>query len=181
MNYGKYTEAIRNGDKEAFRAYMDASLDSIFILVCRLIGSEDDARDIVQETYIKLWEKRLTLRREKSLYSYTRRVAVNKSYDFLRGLKRRGVLSKADYMDEIRNIASGTKADDEINEKEYAMILNALTSGLSAKQQMIFAMSAIERMNADEISEATGLSKNSIKSNLHHARKALKKKAERIL
>jgi len=181
LDYSKYTGAIREGDRSAFRAYMDASLDQLYRLVCRIIASEDDARDIVQETYIKLWEKRRTLKSDKSVFAFTRQIAINKCYDFLRAEKRRGGWSRSLDAEEYSALASENKTDDELNEREYQMILKALISGLSSKQQMVFTMSVVEKMSADEIADLTGLSKTSIKSNLYHARKTIKKNAERIL
>lgn len=164
-----------------FRAYMDKTIDYIFSLACRIVGSEDDANDIVQETYIKLWEKRKTLRSEKSVFAWTKRVAVNKCYDFLRAEKRKGRWNSSEDSSELLNIASERSAEESINGKEYSKILKFLTSQLSSKQQMVFTLSVIEKLTADEIEEITGMSKSSIKSNLHHARKAVKKNAERIL
>lgn len=181
MDYSNYTRAISRGDREMFRAYMDMTIDSIFKLACRIVASEDDANDIVQETYIKVWEKRKTLRSESSLFAWTKRVAVNKCYDYLRAEKRKGRWNNSRESSELLNIASERSAEEMVDGEEYSRILKFLTSKLSTKQQVVFTLSVIEKLTADEIEKITGMSKSSIKSNLHHARKAVKKNAERIL
>jgi len=181
LDYSKYTEAICRGDQEVFRDYMDQTIDSIYKMVCRIVAAEDEARDIVQETYIKVWEKRNTLRSEKSILSWTRKIAVNKCYDYLRARKRRGEWSRMGDVSELRNLVSDFNAEDRINCDEYNLILKTLTSELSTRQQMVYTLSEIEKLSPDEIASSTGMSKSSIKSNLYHARQAIRKKAERIL
>ncbi len=181
MDYSKYTRAISRGDRDVFRVYMDTTMDSVYKLACRIIASEDDAKDIVQETYIKVWEKRKTLKSEKSIFSWTRRIALNKCYDYLRAEKRKGRWNGRGDISELEKLVSDNSAEDKVNSEEYSKILKTLTSRLSAKQQMVYTLSAIEKQTADEIALLTGLSKSSIKSNLYHAREALKKNAERIL
>jgi RNA polymerase sigma-70 factor (ECF subfamily) len=181
VDYSNYTSAISKGDREMFRAYMDMTIDAIFRLVCRVVASDDDANDIVQETYIRVWEKRKSIKEEKSIFAWTKRIAINKCYDFLRAEKRKERWNKGGDVNELINLESSSNAEENINGEEYGKILDFLTSKLSAKQKMIFTLSAIEKLSADEIMEITGMSKSSIKSNLHHARTAVKKNAGRIL
>lgn len=181
MDYSKYTRAISRGDRDVFREYMDLTMDSIYKLACRIIASEDDAKDIVQETYIKVWEKRKTLKSDKSLFSWSRKIAVNKCYDFLRAEKRRGRWNSEGDISELAKLTSDNSAEDKVNSEEYTKILKVLTSKLSARQQVVYTLSVIEKLAADEIAIETGMSKSSIKSNLYHAREALKKNAGRIL
>jgi RNA polymerase sigma factor (sigma-70 family) len=82
---------------------------------------------------------------------------------------------------ELSDIASERNSEEKINGEEYSKILQFLTSKLSSRQQMVFTLSVIENLSPDEIEEITGMSKSTIKSNLYHARKAVKKNAERIL
>lgn len=181
MDYSNYTKAISRGDREMFRAYMDMTIDSIFRLACRIVASEDDANDIVQETYIRVWEKRKSLKKENSIFAWTKRIAINKCYDLLRAEKRKAKRNRGGDPGELIMLESSRNAEENINGEEYRKILKFLISKLSTKQQVVFTLSAVEKLTADEIEEITGMSKNSIKSNLHHARKAVKKNAERIL
>ncbi len=157
---------------------MDSTIDIIYRLVFKFIARHDETNDIVQETFIKVWEKRKTLHSDKSLMSWTKKIAINKSYDYLR--KESRTITNSDDK-KLADLISGIEADDNIKDEEYHSILNALTEMLSPRQKLVFTLSVIEKLNADEISELTGMSKTSIKSNLHHARKTVQSKAERIL
>lgn len=157
---------------------MGSTLKVIYGMVYKMIARSDEAADIAQETFIKVWEKRHTLQSDKSLLSWTKKIAVNKCYDYLRKEKR----NKTDTNEtELSGLISGIGADDKINDEEYQRILIALTEMLSPRQKLVFTLSVIEKLSSDEISELTGMTKTSIKSNLHHARKSVQKKAERIM
>jgi RNA polymerase sigma-70 factor (ECF subfamily) len=181
LDYSRYTEAIAGGDREVFRDFMDKTMDSVFGLVVKILASEDDAKDIVQETYIKVWEKRKSVKKGNSLLSWTKRIALNKSYDYLRARKRRGDWNRPADITEMINLVSDFSAEDRIESEEYKLYMQYLTGKLSPKQQMVYTLAEIEKLPADEIEELTGLTKSSIKSNLYHARRTVQKVAERIL
>jgi RNA polymerase sigma-70 factor (ECF subfamily) len=65
--------------------------------------------------------------------------------------------------------------------RETAQIINLLTNRLSPKQKAVFILSDLEEMSNDEISEITGMSKSTIKSNLHYARKSISDVVEKYL
>ncbi|MDX2413847.1 MAG: RNA polymerase sigma factor [Bacteroidales bacterium] len=178
MDYSRFTKSIRKGDREVFRDYMDSTIDIIYRLVFIFIARHDDTNDIVQETFIKVWEKRKTLRSDKSIMSWTKKIAINKSYDYLR--KQSRTIPDSDDK-KLADLISGIEADDNIKDEEYHSILHALTGMLSPRQKLVFTLSVIEKLSADEIAEITGLSKTSIKSNLYHSRKTVQKNAERIM
>lgn len=181
LDYSRYTEAIAAGDREAFRDFMDKTINSVFGLVVKILASEDDAKDIVQETYIKVWEKRKSVKSGKSLLSWTKRIALNKTYDYLRARKRRAKWNDQDNTREMINLVSDYGAEDRITGEEYKLYMQYLTAKLSPKQQMVYTLSEIEKLPADEIEKLTGLPKSSIKSNLYHARRTVQEVAERIL
>lgn len=170
MDIKQYTIAIIKGDREVFRDFTDRNIDQIYGLIFKLVGDSFEAQDIVQEVFIKLWEKRKTLKHEYSLLSFTKKIAVNKSYDYLRKFKRTKMLDNQ--YETIDNI-SDFSADRKIEDDDYSKITDMVCSNLSAKQRMVFTLAALEGMNADEISKLTGMSKTRIKSNLYHARKTV--------
>ena len=73
----------------------------------------------------------------------------------------------------MNEIVGNDRADYKLNNDEAILILNTLVSGLSPRQRIVFTMVEIEELSHDEVAEITGMSKNSIKSNLRHARKKL--------
>ena len=166
-------KAIRAGNESEFRKLVDENMDCIYMTAFRIAADEDDARDIVQDTFLKVWEKRKSIKDNKSVTSYIRRIAVNKCYDLLRRRKIMYGTNRTDNRFLMNEIVGNDRADYKLNNDEAILILNTLVSGLSPRQRIVFTMVEIEELSHDEVAEITGMSKNSIKSNLRHARKKL--------
>ncbi len=152
---------------------MDDNMDNLYTIVLRITASKEDARDIVQDTFIRLWEKRKTLKESGRVKFLLRKIAVNKSYDYLRKKKRNNTDSMD--MSVFKILADGEKADHKLNEKESLTVLRSLVSVLSPKQRIVFTMVELQEMSHDEVAGITGMTKSSIKSNLNHAKKRMKK------
>ena len=173
-------KAIRSGDRDAFRTFVEATADALYIMVFRLVPVEDEARDIVQDTYIRAWEKRSSLRSDSSMLHWIRRIALNMCYDYIRRRKRRGNWHQPFDNNQDPRIESDESAEDIVEAEEYARVLEKLSAMLSPGQKLVFVLSAVEEMTHDEIAEVTGMSKARIKSNLHHARKKIEKMKGKI-
>jgi len=174
-------EKIKAGNEDEFRKLVDVHMDSIYATAMRITTDEDDARDIVQETFMKVWEKRKSIKENKSIRSYIMRIAINKCYDLIRKRKSRYKANRVDYTSVINEIADNNRPDYKLDNEEVVSILKALVKGLSPKQRIAFTMVELEELSHDEIAEITGMSKTSIKSNLNHARKKMEKSLKKYL
>jgi len=156
-------------------------MDYLYTMVLRIMANEQDAGDIVQDTFIKVWEKRKSIKDEESLKPYLRKIAINKCYDQLRKRKTRYVEDNIDNDSVINHITSYEQADQKLEKEEALILLKFLVSRLSPRQRIVFTMVELQELSHDEVSEITGLSKTSIKSNLHHARKNMEGKLKDFL
>ncbi len=173
MTEKRLIEAIKSGDRVAFRDFVEENIGSLNRLVIRIVTDEDDAKDIVQDTFIRVWEKRTSIKSENHITPWVKRIAINKCYDHLRWQKRnRRQRSIEGYMD-AEKFESDITSDNDLNREEFKSIINSLTGRLSRKQKLVFTLSELEGLSHDEILEITGLSKTSIKSNLQHARRKI--------
>ena len=181
MNVQVDMDEIRAGNQSEFRRLVDDQIDSLYALVVRITCNEEDARDIVQDTFMKLWEKRKTIRSDKSIIAYIRRIAVNKCYDLLRMRKHRPDM-KTDNPDVLLyEITGGERADHMLDRNEALSMLKTLAMELSPLQRIVFTMIEIEELSHDEVSEITGIGKTSVKSNLRHARVKVETKIRKYL
>lgn len=173
------TDKIRRGDRLEFRKMVDSRIGLLHVTAVRICCNDDDAKDMVQDTFVKVWEKRKSLRDYASLDAFLYRVTVNKCYDLLRKKKRnnQGALDT----DTLKLLAGDQDADKELNDDEINVALMALTEKLSAKQKIVFSLIELENLSHDEVASITGISKNSIKSNLRHARKKMESYAEEFI
>lgn len=174
-------EECRKGDFRNFRKVVASASPFSFSVAFRMLGDEDAAKDIVQETMIILWEKMGKIRTPGAFKTWLYRITINKCYDHLRKKK----INKEIRADEKTwnfisdHIAGGNIT--ELENKEIAQIMNMLTERLSPKQKAVFIMTDLEEMTSDQISEITGMSRRNIKSNLHYARKNISEMVEKYL
>lgn len=164
-------EECRNGDLRNFRKVVDKTSPFVFSVAFRMIGDEEAARDIVQDTMITVWQKFARIRRGDSYKTWVYRIAVNKCYDQLRKRKRE---PEHRFDEQAWAIISNHMSEETVTElenKENAQIIKFLTNSLSPKQKAVFILSELEGMSPDEIAEITGMYKPAIKANLYYARK----------
>jgi RNA polymerase sigma-70 factor (ECF subfamily) len=162
------------GDRNAFNLVIDITIGAMLLTSVRVVGSLEDAEDIVQDAYLKLWEKRGDIKKGGSLTGLLRRIVVNKCYDHLRKERVRGFRLQDEQERMIAGIISDERSDGEIEYNEFREVLQAVTALLSPVQRLVFVLSDIEGMSNDEICSASGLKPSVVKSNLWHARKKVR-------
>ena len=174
-------EECRNGDLRNFRKVVEKTTPVIFPLAFRMLGDEDSARDIVQDTMITVWQKLSKIKTSESYSTWVYRIAVNKCYDQLRKQKRQ---KENRYDDKAWELISNHISEEGITElenKENALIVNFLTNKLSHKQKAVFILSELEEMPADEIVAITGMTRSAVKANLYYARKNIESLLQKYL
>ncbi|HOW40624.1 MAG TPA: RNA polymerase sigma factor [Bacteroidales bacterium] len=170
----KLIEQCRQGNIESFRKVIEASSPFAYSVAFKMLGDEDLAKDVVQETMITIWKKIGHIRTAQVYKTWLYRIVVNKCYDELRKARRRPeVLAAESTWVRLSDTISENGAD-EFTDSELAVIISKLTERLSPRQKAVFVLSELEEMTSDEIAGITGMSKTSIKANLYHARKSFR-------
>jgi RNA polymerase sigma-70 factor (ECF subfamily) len=146
-----------------------------------MLGDEDEAKDVVQETMVTIWQKLKKIKSAEAYKTWIYRVVVNKCYDMLRKRKIKPEFKADEKTWKILSDSISSTHSSELENSETAMIIKALTERLSPKQKAVFVLSDIEQLSHDEISEITGISKSGVKANLHHARKSISVMIEKYL
>ena len=77
-------EECRKGDLQNFRKVVEKTSPLVFSIAFRMLGDEDTARDVVQETMVTIWQKIAKIKTAESFKTWVYRIAVNKCYDQLR-------------------------------------------------------------------------------------------------
>ncbi len=177
----KLIEECRGGNFNNFRKLVELTSPFAYSIAFRMLGDEDQAKDVVQETMVTIWQKLKKIKTAEVYKTWTYRIVVNKCYDEMRKRKRNpefvadeqtwGVISN--------KISEGPSA--ALENRETSKIISLLTEKLSPKQKAVFILSDLEEMSNDEISEITGISKSAVKANLHYARKNISEKVEKYL
>jgi RNA polymerase sigma-70 factor (ECF subfamily) len=168
-------------NEASFRILVDRYSDFAFSVAYRIINDEEETMDIVQESFISVWNKIGSFNIEKNFCNWFYRIIVNKCYDFLRRKKRISLIYPDTNNWNIPDLYSESNPESNLNNKEIGKIIRLLTTKLSLKQKIVFILSDLEGLTHDDISEITGMVKTAVKSNLNHARRNIGKMIEKYI
>jgi RNA polymerase sigma-70 factor (ECF subfamily) len=166
-------EKCRSGSLHDFRKLVELISPFAYSVAFRMVGEEEQAKDIVQETMITVWKTMNKVKSPGSFMSWFYRIVVNKCYDQLRRRKVNPEVRADDKTWSLLSDKVSEKTFSELESRETVLIINLLTGKLSPKQKAVFVLSDLEEMSNEEISEITGMSRTSVKANLHYARKRI--------
>lgn len=152
--------------EKAFNAIVDAYSERLYWHVRRFAGSHDDADDILQEIFIKIWAALPSFRGEARLFTWLWRIATNESLNFLRRQRLRAALSFKSLSAEEES-----RIDDDpyFDATQAERILAKAVAKLPPKQRMVFQLRYFEDLKYEEISGIMDTSVGSLKASYHIA------------
>ncbi|WP_436516698.1 RNA polymerase sigma factor [Ekhidna sp. To15] len=144
--------------------------ERIYWHVRKMVIDHDDADDLVQEIFVKVWHNLDKFRADSKLYTWIYRIATNECLNFLRKKKKRFFLPIHDLEGELtEKLTSAVEpTGDEVQMKLQKALLK-----LPDKQRLVFNMKYYEDMKFSEIAEITGTSIGALKASYHHAVKKI--------
>jgi RNA polymerase sigma-70 factor (ECF subfamily) len=163
----------REGDSDAFRLLVDRNSRSIFRLAYRMTGNEQDAEDLVQETFLRAY-RNLDLFQERANFgTWLYRIAVNCSLDWLRKRRPHEELNEniePDYegSESVKN-SPRTNPDRMILQLEVQERVKAALGELSPVEKAAFVLRHFDGMSIEEISGTLGLRSNAAKHSIFRA------------
>ena len=166
-------ESFIKGNKYAFNLIVLKYQKKIYWLVRKMVIDHDDADDITQEVFIKLYKSIDKYRGESKFYTYLYKIAVNLSLNHLNKNKR-NYSRKIDLNSEAYKISSKEKSSDEfLDEKERTKILEEAISTLPEQQRAVFNLRFYDNLSYDEIGKMLNKSTGGMKANYFHAVKKI--------
>ncbi len=158
--------------EKAFSHLVDKYQQKLYWHVRRMVVDHEDANDVVQNMFIKVWNNLGKFRQNSKLYTWLYRIATNESLTFIQKRKRRQStpLETEDYS------ISNQLAGDPYFDGEAAQIkLQAAIDSLPPKQRQVFLLRYYEEMKYDDMSEVLETSVGALKASYHHAVKKITK------
>ncbi|MDN3677039.1 sigma-70 family RNA polymerase sigma factor [Flavobacterium paronense] len=135
-----------------------------------IVLNHDDADDVLQNTFIKVFQYLKDFKGESKLFSWMYRIATNEAITFInKKAKRNGTTSEALQTKIIDNL----KADIYFDGNEIQIKLQKAVALLPEKQQLVFKMKYYEELKYEELSEILGTSVGALKASYHHAVKKI--------
>lgn len=166
-------EKCRNGSLHDFRKLVEQVSPFAFSVAFRILGDEEEAKDIVQETMITIWKKIEKIKSSGSFMTWLYKIVVNKCFDQLRKRKRNPEFSADERTWAFISNKISENTSSGFENREIVQIINLLTDKLSPRQKAVFVLSDLEEMSNEEVSLITGMSRANVKANLHYARKRI--------
>ena len=162
--------ADKRTKEEAFNLLLQKYQQKIYWHIRRMVIDHDDADDLVQDTFIKVWKYLENFRSDSQLYTWLYRIASNECITFLNKKKQKNNVS----LDEMPYDLSDTLAgSSHISGDKIQMKLQRALLTLPEKQRLVFNMKYYEDMKYEEISEVLGTSVGALKASFHIAVKKI--------
>ncbi len=146
-----------------------------------MLGNEFQAKDVVQETMVSIWQKLQKIRSAEVYKTWVYRIVVNKCYDQMRKRKRNPEFVADDAIWQFLTNKIMEEPSAALENTETAMIITLLTEKLSSKQKAVFVLSELEGLSNEEVSDITGISKSAVKANLYYARKNISERMKKYV
>lgn len=169
----------RSGDRSAFRSLVERHQRRAFAIAVGLVRDENDAREIVQEAFLRVYRGLDAFEGSSSFFTWLYRIVSNLAIDFIRKPGRREAEPlDLDALDEATDsplVARIDAADplDSVHRGELRLRIAAALDALPAYHRGVILMREVEGMSYEEMAEAMGVSKGTIMSRLFHARRKL--------
>ena len=174
-------ESLKAGDREAFARLVDETSGHIYRVALQILGDEQDAEDVLQETYIKAFRSLPYFEGRSSLTTWLYRIAVNEALMMVRKRK-----SQAISVEESNSFDAEVESDrmeimdwcclpeGELLSSESRRFLDRAVQALPANLRVVFVMRDLEGLSIQDTAEALGLSENNVKTRLLRARLRLR-------
>lgn len=162
--------------EQAFNALVQEHKERLYWHIRRFTCSHEDADDLLQETFIKIWGALDSFKGASSLFTWVYKIATNEALNFLRKKKVRSILQ----MESLDNVL-WKKIDEDpyFNGNEVQRQLHKAIQKLPEKQRLVFNLRYFDELSYNEISEILNTSPGSLKASYHHAYVKIKDELEK--
>ena len=169
---GEIIRRIRQGDIQQFETLFRSSYVSLVRYAKSLIKDHDNAEEIVQDLFFRLWQNKENLNIESSLNGYLFRSVHNSCLHFIEHQK---VVAKHTFEMSYETEESSAGSDDSINYKELQEKIARILERLPEKCGKIFCMSRFDGLKYSEIAEKLSISVKTVEANMGRALKEFRK------
>lgn len=187
MNYKQAVEAALQGNANAFSALYESTQNNMYYLALKYMKNPDDAKDVLQDAYIKAWQSLPTLKDPEHFPAWLGRIVANTAKNML--VKKKPDLFSDlekenedgdEFVFQIEDENTSYQPELNYTQKETQILVRELIDSLSDEQRFCILMYHLEGQSIKEIAETLDVSENTVKSRLNYGRKALKNKAEEL-
>jgi RNA polymerase sigma-70 factor (ECF subfamily) len=184
MDEHQLISLAREGHHNAFRQLYDAHKETVYRLAYRYVRSQQDAEDIMQDTFIKAFRgiQSFSRKNDAAFSSWLSRICINNALDLIRKNKRR----KIDRFESLENMvtepeSTGQSPEQAAQSEQTRRLMLEAVQTLSPKQQVIFDLRYGQHRAIKEIADCMNCSESSIKTHLFRLMSKLRRQLKPIL
>ncbi|MCE7067777.1 RNA polymerase sigma factor [Dyadobacter sp. CY326] len=164
---------VTQGDEQAFAELYNYYKTPALRFTTSLLKDEEEAENMVQDVFIKIWVKREQIKPEYNFNSYLFTCLRNMAFDHFKKVEKSELLRK-NYMEAMKVVEEDER---EESERRINLVVNAVES-LSVKRRQILRLNIEEGKSYQEIAEFLRISKNTVKNQLVKAKQILREKVD---
>jgi RNA polymerase sigma factor (sigma-70 family) len=154
--------------ERAFTLIVKKYQEKLYWHIRRMVVDHDDANDVLQNMFVKVWNGLENFREDSQLYTWLYRIATNESLTFIEQQKRRSTTS----FDEVESgLSNKIKADPGFDANKLEWKLQLAIQQLPDKQKIVFNLRYYDEMPYEEMSRVLETSEGALKASYHHAAK----------
>ncbi len=170
---------VKAGNKMAFKYLLDEHQQYAFRVAFRVLCNEEDAKDVVQESFIKIWKNISNFDLKLKFTSWMYKIVINSALDKLRSIRRPNMVN-IDTVSENLCRLERCGPDVQLENQELGNIISHIAEGLPEKQKLVFVLRDIQGFDSIEVQNMLDMPATSVKSNLYNARQFVSKKLSKL-
>ena len=171
----------RGGDMLCFETLVTRKTPAVVSLARRIVGNGEDARDVAQMVFLRVWGEIHRYDSKYSLNTWLYRIATNLSIDFLRSSRSRERAHGATlHLVREREEATAADASRLAEDAELVQLFEAVSCRLSEKQKAVFVLREMQDCDTREIAEILGCGESTVRNHLFNARRILRQEMARL-
>jgi len=152
--------------ERAFTAIIKKYQEKLYWHIRRMVIDHDDANDVLQNMFIKVWNALENFREDSQLYTWMYRIATNEALTFIEQQKKRSAVSLNDVE---AGLSNKIKADSNFDAQKLEWKLQLAIQQLPEKQRVVFNLRYYDEMPYEEMSRILETSEGALKASYHHA------------
>lgn len=156
--------------EKAFTAIIKKYQEKLYWHIRRMVVGHDDADDVLQNVFIRVWKGLENFREDSQLYTWLYRIATNESLSYLEQQKKRTSVSLGD---EDGGLENKIKADEHFDSNKLEWKLQLAIQQLPEKQRLVFNLRYYDEMPYEQMSKVLETSEGALKASYHHAVKKI--------
>lgn len=160
----------KESQAKAFEVLVNTYKERLYWHIRRIVINHDDADDVLQNTFIKVYRNINSFKGDSKLYSWLYRIATNESLTFLKQKSKKSGISSEELQ---QSLIDNLESDVYFEGSDIQLNLQKAIATLPEKQKLVFNMKYFQEMKYDEISEVLETSVGGLKASYHLAVKKI--------